>query len=222
MFAELEDKIVNTLKASIKEVPGDNITIGGEGSGTPSITVSNVFFKIERSNLSEDEEGERISEVFDGDGSQKKYSLKGRPESVLDVESPRGKVLQIWDQYTVNLEEGSVIFRHPPAKGSKIVVNYISKVKKLKVVRLKLKAKYSITISSQDRRQLDSITEGVIRSLLKAEKELEQRGFSLKPSSGKYISDHQIKLFYYVELEMESVEAIPPIEKIEIRESHEA
>ena len=222
MFVELEDKIVETLKANIKEVPGENITIGGEGGGTPSIAISNVFFKIERSNLSEDEEGERMSEVFDGDGSQKRYSLKGKPESILDVKSSRGEVFQMWDQYTVNLEEGSVAFRHPPAKGSKIIVDYISKVKKLKVVRLKLKAKYSITISSDDRRQLDSIAEDVVRSLLKAEKELEQRGFSLKPSSGKYISDHQIRLIYHAELEMESAEAIPPIEKIEIRESHEA
>ncbi|MEM3403983.1 MAG: hypothetical protein QXJ17_05580 [Nitrososphaeria archaeon] len=222
MFVEFEDKIVDALKASVKEVPKGNIIVGVEGDKVPSIYISNIFFKIERSNLSEDEEGERINEVFDGDGSQKRYLLRGKPESVLSVESPKGKVLQIWDQYTVNLEEGSVTFRHPPAKDSKIIINYVSKIKKLKVVRLKLKAKYSFTISSEDRRQLDSTAEGVIRSLLKVERELEQKGFSLKPSSGKYLSDNKIKLFYHVELEIESAEAIPPIEKIEIRESHEA
>ena len=222
MFVELEDKIVDVLRSSIKEVPKENIIANGKVKGQPSINVSNIAFKIERPNLSEDEEGEKSSEVFNGTGSDRRFVLKEKPSSIIGVESPKGKELQEWDHYTVNVEEGLVIFRDPPAKGAKnIVVNYVSKTKKLKVVRVKIKAKYNVIVSSIDRKILDKVTESIIKSLIRAEKDFEKIGVTLKPAIGKHIADDQVSLIYYAEFEIESAEIIPPIEKIEIKESHE-
>jgi len=222
MFIELEDKIIDVLRSNIKEVPKENIVANGKVKGQPSINVSNVAFKIERPSLSEDEEGEKSSEVFSGTGSDRRFVLKEKPSSIIGVESPKGKELQEWDNYTVNIEEGLVLFRNPPAKGVKnIIVNYISKTKKLKVIRVKIKAKYNVIVSSVDRKILDNVTESIIKSLIRAEKDFEKMSVTLKPAIGKRIAEDQISLVYYAEFEIETAEIIPPIEKIEIKESHE-
>ncbi|MEM1546348.1 MAG: hypothetical protein QXP91_07800 [Candidatus Methanomethylicia archaeon] len=220
MFIEIEDKIINILREKVKEVPIENITIGGRVNSKPSITVSNTTFKIRKISL-DDEEGNEIIEVFNGDGANKIFKLKEKPMGIIIVESPKGRVMNEIDDYNINYNEGLIVFRNPPLKGRKnIIIRYISSKKRLVVVKLKLKAKYNINIVAQSREQMDSLTEAVIKSLTESEDEFERIGAILKPVKGEYIAENQINLTYLAEIELKVEKSIPPIEKIIVSEKH--
>lgn len=218
MFVELEDKIVEVLRGKIKEVPRENITIDREPNNPPAITISNITFKVGRASLAEDEEGEEINEVFNGNGVKKAFKLREKPTTIIAVESPKGRGIREIDDYTVDYDEGVVVFRKAPSKGrGNIVVKYVSARRRMMVVRFKLKAKYNISIVAQDRVQVDRIAESVVKTLTELEDELEKIGGSLKPVKGKRI-ENKINLVYLAEIEFKLEKPIPPIERIEVSE----
>jgi len=216
MLIELEDKIIEVLRRNIKEIPEENIAVNREASSQPAITISNIGFKIMRGNISKDEEGEEVDEVFSGDGVKKIFNLKEKPVSIVSIELPAGRRMREIDDYIVNYDEGIVAFRNPPPKGRRnITIKYISARRRMMVVGLKLRARYVINILAQDRRKLDSIAELVVKSLIESEDEFEGIGAVFKPVKGEF-TVNRVSLTYLAELELKLEKPIPPIEKIEI------
>ncbi|MEM3385341.1 MAG: hypothetical protein QXE78_07430 [Nitrososphaeria archaeon] len=218
MLYDLEEKVLEILRKEVREVSGEDIKAGFKIEAKPSILLKNVAFKINKSNIVE-EEGEIVTEEFDGDGEKRDYVLKETPSNILSVEHPSGKRLEEVQDYTVDYNRKTILFRVQPSKGSKnIIVKYSTKAKKVEVSRLKIEAKYHIIITSKDRQQLDNLIETVVKAICQSEKSFEEIGATFKPTYGKMVEENKAILSCYAETELKLTRIIPPIEKIEIRE----
>ncbi|MCX8188599.1 MAG: hypothetical protein N3F64_02725 [Nitrososphaeria archaeon] len=218
MLYELEEKVLKILRKEVKEVAEENIRIGFKIDIKPSILLKNVAFKIDKSNIVE-EEGELVTEEFDGDGERKDYVLKETPSNIVSVEHPAGKRLEELQDYNVDYERKTILFRVQPSKGNKnIIIRYNTKTKKVEVNRLKIEAKYHIIITSKDRQQLDNLIENVIKILYQSEKSFEEIGTTFKPLYGKMVEENQAIISCNAETELKITRIVPPIERIEIRE----
>lgn len=219
MLYELEEKVLEILRREVKDVSEENIVAGFKIEAKPSILLKNIAFKVDKSNIVE-EEGELVTEEFDGDGERKDYVLKEKPSNIVSVEHPPGKRLEEEHDFSIEYDKKTIVFRVQPSKGEKnVIVKYNTKVKKVEVVRLKIEAKYHLIISSNNRRQLDSLMENVVKALCQSEKSFEEIGATFKPSYGKMVEENQAILSCLAETELKITRIIPAIERIEIRES---
>ncbi|MEM3826240.1 MAG: hypothetical protein QXZ08_01620 [Nitrososphaeria archaeon] len=218
MLYEFEEKVLEILRKEVKEVAQENIKAGFKIEEKPSILLKNVAFKIDKSNIVE-EEGELVTEEFDGDGERRDYVLKETPSNIVSVEHPPQKRLEEIQDYNVDYDRKTILFRVQPSKGSKnIIIKYNTKAKKVEVSRLKIEAKYHIVIISNDRKQLDNLIERVVKVLCQSEKSFEEIGATFKPAYGKMVEENKAILSCYAETELKLTRIIPPIERIEIRE----
>ncbi|MBC7090790.1 MAG: hypothetical protein H5T50_02605 [Nitrososphaeria archaeon] len=219
MLYELEERVLEVLRKEVKEVAGENIVAGFKIEVKPSILLKNVAFKIDKSNIVE-EEGELVKEEFDGDGERKDYVLKETPSNIVSVEHPPGKRLEEEHDFNVDYNKKTIVFRVQPSKGVKnVIVKYNTKVKKVEVNRLKIEAKYHVIIASKDRRQLDNLMENVVKAICQSEKSFEEIGATFRPYYGKIVDENQAILSCLAETELKLTRIIPAIERIEIRES---
>jgi hypothetical protein len=219
MLYELEEKVLEILRREVKEVSEENIMAGFETQARPSILLKNLAFKVDKSNIVE-EEGEPLTETFDGDGERRDFVLKEEPSSIISVEHPSGKRMEEKQDYIVDYVKKTIMFRTPPSKGSEnVIVKYSTRTKRLEVTRLKVEAKYHLIISSDSRRNLDMLMEKVMKAIYQSEKSFEEIGVAFKPVYGKMLNENQAILSCLAELELKLTRIVPTIERIEIRES---
>jgi hypothetical protein len=142
------------------------------------------------------------------------------------VESPIGEIRKENEDYTVDYNEGAVIFRSPPEKGKENILIRYHSAKGVSVTRgLKVNAKYHIDIWASDEDACDAIAIDVIKTLLIGRDELAKQGLNIRPIQGynieaeKEISNQAFgkRLVYSIETEMYVEITVPPIEKIEIQ-----
>jgi hypothetical protein len=226
MLAEIEDKIANIIREKLADVPPENIVINAKPSKPPSIVLSNLKFKFEDSDLSENiDEGKiEFEENFDSDGVKKIFRLQEKPlKKSVSVESPPNVALTEQRDYTVNYDEISIDLKKAPGKGKKnIIVRYASEKNVMTLKNIKVKALYAIDLFGSDRTATDSLAEKVVTALLTAEDQLLADGIEIKPLGGTTLSDESGKtaktqLKYVLEKEIRVKQIVGPIQRIEIK-----
>lgn len=225
MLVEIEEEIANIIKETITDFPHQNIFVNTKPTTNPSITLINLKFKFNHSELSEDfDEGRtELEENFDSDGLKKSFKVQEKPlRNSVSVEAPPNVLLNEND-YTVNYDGPTIDFRKAPAKGKQIIViRYLSPKNIMTLKSLKLKALYQIDVAGKDRAETDSLTEKVITTLLTAETQLLAKGIGIQPVGGITLSCEKeniaiIQLRYIFEKEMQVKQAVGVMESIEIK-----
>jgi len=225
MLAEIEDKIANIIREKLADIPPENVVINAKPTKPPSIVLSNLKFKFEDSDISENvDEGKiEIEENFDSDGFKKSFKLQERPlKKSVSVESPPSVVLTEQSDYTVNYDEVSIDLKKAPGKGKRnIIVRYAS-AHVMTLKSIKVKALYAIDLLGADRVEADSLAEKVVTALLTAEDQLLVEGIEIKPVGGMTSLDEsgktaKMQLKYTVEKEMRVKQVVGPIQRIEIK-----
>lgn len=226
MLAEIDDGLVEILQREIKEIPKENIVVALKPSKLPAITITNSGFRFENTGLAEnvDEGSTELKEQFNSNGVETSYKLRERPlQGSVQVECPQGTSIAEEKDYVVDYHEGVIRFRKPPPKGkNKIDTRYLSKKRTLRLKNLRMKAKYSIDVWGEDRVEVDSIAERVIKTLLVAEDELAREGVELKPVGGRTLWNQEddapgkIRLRYLIDRTLSVKKLVLPMEKIQI------
>ncbi len=225
MLREFERAVDEVLKKNLEEIPKDNILFGEAPSKLPALSIGNIGFRFDSSGLAEDVERGRIEneEAFSGDGSSSSFRLKEKPmEESLRVEHPLGRPLAARDDFSVDLEKSSIVFKKPPAKGKdNILVRYVGQrgIVSLKVV--KLRADYSLDVWHTDREKADQIAEKVVKLLLVAQNDLSAQGYDLRPTEGNMEGGPDgkatvVRLRYSMERELRVEQVVGIIERVEL------
>jgi len=230
MFSEIENVIINKLRENLEAVRKENITAKKPDFSVkrnlPAISIVNVKFKFDEVGIGRgvNATDKETQELFSGDGKKKSFSLSRKPlRPILSVEHPLGTRRKENVDYIVDYETGTITIRSPPKKGSdNVLIKYLMP---LETRGLKIKAKYQISVWSEDEVQRDKITLDVIKTLLKEEAAFNGMGISIKPLRGFNSSlDEAPKgiygktIEYVVEAYLQVEISLPRIEKIEIKE----
>jgi hypothetical protein len=197
MLAEIEDKIADSIREKIADVPLENVAINVKPNRLPAVVLSCLKFKFGNSDLSENfDEGKiEFEENFDSDGVKKSFTLQEKPlKKSVSVESPSNVILTEKKDYTINYDEVSIELEKAPPKGKRnVIVRYASEKNVITLKSIKLKAQYAINIWETDRVHADTLAQKVVTALLTAQDQLLTEGIEIKLLGGVTLPDESGK-----------------------------
>jgi hypothetical protein len=224
MLTEIEYSLLKAIREHLTELPAEKITIETKPSSFPAIVISSLKFRFKNAGLVENIEQEKtvLEDSLSGDGATKVYKLHETPlrKSVI-VESPPGTLLTEKNDYVVNYDNGSIIFLKAPDKGKgNMLIRYNSRKSVMTLKTIKVRALYSIEVSSQNRTETDTLAEKVVKALLMVEDELLIDGIGIRSIGGMFSHEEEkvqkITLKYIVEKDMRIEQVVGPMERIVI------
>ena len=231
------NEFVNILQDS-SEVIAKNITLGrpdiDSAKNLPLIAIYDSGFEIEElgfgSNFGETKQEK--SEQFSGDGKTNLFKLQDRPLKPLrNVKISKESTMREPNDFRVDYANGNLIFRSPPPKGkNNVIVNYtIAKsVSEMKGLRIRIQC--LIDLWAKDSAQCDSMTLGVMKTILISGEKLSKSGIRVIPVrcveiSGENNMDTKNlqknplfgrRLVYFADTNVTVEMKIPTIEEIQI------
>lgn len=178
MFNEIEEAIIEVLTTNIKSLGKSQVSNAAPKNKLPYVQVSNTSFEAVDSGIGRHiDTDELVTDVFSGDGKTAKFKLSEppvRPIMSAEIGGRRSGAVT----FSVDFLEGSIVFKTPPPVGEdNVTVRYR---KPFEVHGLRLNLVYALTVSGKDESERDTVTEEVIKALIREEDSLAERGVSLK------------------------------------------
>jgi hypothetical protein len=182
------NEFVNILQES-PEVVAENISLGRPDiervKKLPLVAIYDSGFEIEElgfgSNFGESKEEK--SEQLSGDGKTTEFKLQNKPLKPLSiVKIAKQSAMREPNDFRVDYASGNLIFRSPPPKGkNNVIVNYTIAKSVSEIKGLRIRIQCLIDMWAKDSAQCDSITLGVMKTILISCDKLSKSGISVRP-----------------------------------------
>jgi hypothetical protein len=229
MFGDIHAEMIGALGEGLKGiVPVDNITVGKPQKDTvPSVSAEIIEYYFEEQGIGQSTgvKMERHSDTFPTDGKQKDFPLS-QPAVKLPivVESPKGKVLNEVEDYSLNYETSTVSFRNPVDNPKhEIIITYTIKRGVAEVRILAFNLTYTLTVTDKTVEGRDRVALEVMKTLFRKRADLLKKGIREITLIGGYATEDTLPkdryattIEYQIEATTEIEMAVPPMERIEI------